>query len=101
MGISNRDSVQFSMKSKEFKKLVQQEQAQFTNGTSINCSLTIKKKTDNEGLEKITNIEVIRVNHYFEDDKPIDILEGRTYRKKNEADKQQFTLFANNNNSTK
>lgn len=100
MGIYSGYSVPFSMKSKEFKELVQQGHVQFKNGTSINCSLTIKKKIDNEGLEKITNIEVNRVNHYFENDKPIETPEGRTHRKKNEADKQQLTLFANNDNST-
>jgi len=99
MGIYKGDSVPFSMKSKEFKELVQQGQVQFKNGTSINCSLTIKKKIDNEGLEKITNIEVNRVNHYFENDKPIETSEGRTHRKKNEADKQQLKLFANNNDT--
>lgn len=99
MGIYKGEPVPFSMKSKEFKELVQKGEVQFKNGTSINCSLTIKKKIDNEGLEKITNIEVNRVNHYFENDKPIETPEGKTHRKKKEAEKQQLNLFASNNDS--
>jgi len=97
MGIFKGEPVQFSMKSKEFKELVQQGQVQFKNGASINCSLTIKKKIDNEGQEKTTNIEVNRVNHYFENDKPIETPEGGKHRKKKEAEKKQLNLFANNN----
>ncbi len=97
MGIYKGEPVSFSMKSKEFKEFIQQGQIQFKNGTSINCSLTIKKKIDNEGIEKITNIEVNRVNYYFENDKPIETPEGRIYRKKKEAEKQQLNLFAINN----
>jgi hypothetical protein len=98
VGIYKGEPVSFIMKSKEFKELVQKGEVQFKNGTSINCSLTIKKKIDNDGLEKITTIEVNRVNHYFENDKPIETPEGRTHRKKKEAEKQQLTLFTNNNN---
>lgn len=101
MGIYKGEPVPFSMKSKEFKELVQKGEVQFKNGTSINCSLTIKKKIDNEGLEKITYIEVNRVNHYFENYKPIETPEGRTHRKKKEAEKQQLNLFANNNNTVR
>lgn len=99
MGIYKGEPVPFSMKSKEFKELVQQGQVQFKNGTSINCSLTIIKKMDNEGLEKISNIEVNRVNYYFENDRPIETPEGRSHRKKKEAEKQQLNLFASKNNA--
>lgn len=98
IGIYKGEPVPFSMNSKEFKELVQQGQVQFKNGTSINCSLTIKKKVNNEGVEKVANIEVNRVNHYFENDKPIETPEGRTHRKKKEAEKQQLKIFADNNN---
>ncbi|MFZ6665164.1 hypothetical protein [Peijinzhouia sedimentorum] len=99
MGIYKGEPVPFSMKSKEFKELVQKGDIQFKNGTSINCSLIIKKKIDNEGIEKIINIEVYRVNHYFENDKPIETPEGRTNRKNNEAEKQQLNLFPTNNDT--
>ncbi len=97
MGIYRGETVSFSMKSKDFKELVQQGKVQFKNGTSINCSVIIKKKIDNEGIEKITTIEVTSVTHYFENDKPIETLEGRKKRNKNEAEKQQLQLFANKN----
>lgn len=99
MGIYKGEPVPFIMKSKEFKELVQKGEVQFKNGASINCSLTIKRKIDNEGLEKITSIEVNRVNHYFENDKPIETPEGKTHRKKKEAEKQQLNLFASKNDT--
>lgn len=97
MGIYRGETVSFSMKSKDFKELVQQGRVQFKNGTSINCSIIVKKKIDNEGIEKITNIEVTSVTHYFENDKPIETPEGRKKRNKNEAEKQQLQLFATKN----
>lgn len=96
MGIYNGEAVPFTMKSKEFKELVQLGQVQFKNGTSINCSAIIKRKIDNEGIERITNIEVNRVNHYFENDKPIETYEGRLHRKKKEAERKQYNLFKGN-----
>ncbi len=96
MGIYQGEPVSFSMKSLEFKELIQQGKIQFKNGTSINCSLKIKKKIDNEGIAKITNIEVNRVNHYFENDKPIETSEGRKHRRRKEADILQLKLFATN-----
>lgn len=96
-GIYNGESISFRMKSKEFKELVLRGDVQFKNGTSINCSLTVHKIIDNEGLEKIINIDVHRVNHYFESERPIETQEGRTHRKKKELQNQQLSLFTNNN----
>ncbi len=96
MGLYNGETISFSMKSKEFKTLIQTGEIKFKNGTSINCFLIIKKKIDNEGLEKISGIEVIRVNHYFENDKPIETPEGQKYRRKKEDEKLQLNLFAKN-----
>lgn len=94
MGIYEGEPVPFSMRSTEFKQLVQSGKIQFKNGTSINCQLTIKKKIDSEGIERIISIEVNRVNHYFENDKPIETSEGRQHRHQKEADKAQLKLFA-------
>lgn len=94
VGIYNGDSISFNMKSKEFKILVQTGDIQFRNGTSIDCLLSINKKIDNEGIEKIVGYNVLRVNNYFENDRPIETHEGKRYRKKKEAEKQQFNLFA-------
>lgn len=95
-GIYDGISIPFNMKSKEFKTLVQTGEIQFKNGTTINCFLTIRKKIDGEGLEKIVGYDVIRVNNYFESDKPIETPEGKQHREKKEADKNQLNLFADN-----
>jgi hypothetical protein len=78
------------MKSHEFKNLVKSGTVQFKNGTSIDCYLEIRKKIDNEGLEKVVGYDVFRVNNYFENDKPIETPEGRHHRQKKEADKRQL-----------
>jgi hypothetical protein len=98
LGVFDDTSIPFNMKSKEFKTLVQTGEIQFKNGTSINCFLVIKKKVDNEGLEKIIGYDVLRVNNYFENDKPIETPEGKHYRQKIEADELQLKLFADNTN---
>lgn len=96
MGIYNGISIPFNMKSTEFKTLIQTGDIQFKNGTSINCSLVIRKKIDNEGIEKVIGYDVLRVNNYFENDKPIETPEGKHHRQKKEADKLQMDLFADN-----
>lgn len=96
MGIFNGEIILFNMKSNEFKTLIQTGTIQFKNGTSINCFLEIKKKIDNEGIEKISGYDVLRVNNYFENDKPIETPEGKFHRQKKEADKQQLKLFTDN-----
>lgn len=93
MGIYNTESIPFSMKSAEFKALVQTGKIKFVNGTSINCFLVIRKKIDNEGLEKIVGYDVLRVNNYFENDKPIETREGKKYRQRKESDSAQQKLF--------
>lgn len=95
MGYYNGEATPFSMKSKEFKEAVQNGEVQFKNGTTINCQIQIKKKIDNEGVEKVSSIEVIRVNSYFENETRIETAEGKKYRKKKEADKAQLKLFTN------
>lgn len=94
MGLYNGETISFSMKSNEFKSLIQTGEIKFKNGTSINCFLIIKKKIDNEGIEKISGVDVIRVNHYFENDKPIETPEGKRHRRKTEDEKLQLNLFA-------
>lgn len=93
LGIYNGESVSFNMKSKEFKALVQKGEIKFVNGTTINCLLVIRKKIDNEGFEKIVGYDVVRVNSYFDNDKPIETIEGKNYRQKKEANIAQYKLF--------
>jgi uncharacterized protein YbcV (DUF1398 family) len=99
IGIYNKEIVSFNMKSNEFKELVQKGNVQFKNGTSINCSITTKKKIDSEGIERITNIDVNSVTHYFENDKPVETPEGRKLRNIKDVEKNQLKLFSNKGES--
>ena len=92
-GIYNGEVIQFTMKSNEFKTLVQTGQVIFKNGSSINCHLLTHKKVNTEGEVKITGYEVILVNHYFENDQPVETPEGKRNRQIREAESNQLTLF--------
>lgn len=96
-GIYNGVVIHFTMKSSEFKTLVQTGQVLFKNGSSINCHLLTHKKVNAEGAVKITGYEVILVNHYFENDKPVETPEGKRNRQIKEAESNQLTLFDNDN----
>lgn len=92
-GIYNGEAVSFNMKSNEFKTLIQTGKIEFKNGSSINCYLEIGKTLDNEGNVKITDYNILRVNEYFENDKPIETPEGKKHRQKREADEKQLGMF--------
>lgn len=92
-GIYNGDAIIFKMKSNEFKTLVQTGQIQFKNGSSIDCHLVTNKKINAEGEVYVSSYEVVLVNNYFENDKPIETPEGRRKRQKLEAELQQLNLF--------
>lgn len=96
LGLYNGNPIVFTMKSNEFKTLIQTGIIKFKNGASINCYLIINRKIDNEGSEKIVNHEVLRVNNYFENDKPIETPEGKRHRQKKEDDMNQLNLFSDN-----
>lgn len=83
------------MKSNEFKTLVQTGKIEFKNGSSINCLLEVRKKINNEGVEQIAGYDIVRVNNYFENDKPIETPEGKQHRQKEEANKQQVKMNFN------
>ncbi|CAN1554167.1 hypothetical protein MCETHM1_02307 [Flavobacteriaceae bacterium] len=93
IGYYNDEIISFNMQSNEFKTLVQKGEIEFKNGSSINCSLIVRKKVDNEGLEKIVGYDVLRVNHYFQNDKPIETSEGKKHRQIKEAIKNQTRMF--------
>lgn len=92
-GIYNGEVIIFSMKSNEFKTLVQTGKIQFKNGSAINCHLIINKKVNAEGEVRISGYEVIFVNHYFENDKPVETPEGKRKRQTKEYEQQQMSLF--------
>lgn len=93
MGYFSGEPIIFSMQSTEFKTIVQNGDIEFKNGSSINCFLKIKRQIDNEGVEKIIGYEVVRVNHYFENEKPIETKEGKKHRQTKEAQKNQINLL--------
>lgn len=92
-GIYNGETVSFTMKSNEFKTLVQTGKIEFKNGSSINCLLKIDKKINNEGIEQISSYTIKRVNNYFENETPIETPEGKIHRQKIEADESQYGMF--------
>lgn len=92
-GIYNGNIISFNMKSNEFKTLVQTGKIEFKNGSAINCILDIKKELDNDGNEKITSYNILKVNNYFENEKPIETQEGKKYRQQKEANENQFDMF--------
>lgn len=100
-GYYKEEPISFSMKSIEFKTLVQNGDIEFKNGSSIKCLLRIKRKIDNEGNIILNGFEVLRVNEYFENDKPIETNEGKKHRRTKEAERQQLELFAATNNENK
>lgn len=91
-GFYNDDVVSFNMKSNEFKTLVQTGKIEFKNGSSIDCVLEIENELDNEGNKKIIAYNILRVNNYFDNDKPIETPEGKMHRQKLEADENQFKM---------
>ncbi len=92
-GIYNGESIDFKMRSNEFKTLVQTGKVEFKNGSSIDCFLEIRRKIDTEGNERVIGHDVHRVNKYFENDKPIETPEGKYHRKKKEANESQLSLY--------
>lgn len=93
IGIYQGEPISFSMKSDEFKALVQNGQVEFKNGSSINCHIQIKRKINSEGLVMNVGYEVMRVNNYFENEHPIETKEGKHHRQIKEAQKAQLKLF--------
>ena len=94
MGIYKGEVIPFAMKSKEFKSLVQVGKVQFKNGSSINCHLMINKKITAEGEVCISGYEVVLVNQYFENDKPVETPEGKRKRQIKGFENQQMSLFS-------
>lgn len=95
-GIYNGAAIPFTMRSIEFKELVQSGRIVFKNGSAIVCVLMVKRKLDTEGNEKITGYEVLRVDSYELDGTPTETPEGKRKRQKEEADRLQLSLFDDN-----
>ncbi|WP_327984875.1 hypothetical protein [Bergeyella porcorum] len=89
-GIYNKEIISFSMKSKEFNRLIKQGRVEFKNGSSIKCDIDIERVLDEEGQEKVKSLNVIRVIEFFESDIPFETPEGKKKREQREVDKQQL-----------
>ncbi|MEE0266387.1 MAG: hypothetical protein UD103_00195 [Bacteroidales bacterium] len=92
-GIYKGNIISFAMKSSEFKTLVQTGVVLFKNGTSINSHLITNKKINKDGEIYISGYEVVLVNQYFDNDKPIETPEGKRKRQNVENEKMQLKLF--------
>jgi hypothetical protein len=85
--------ISFSMKSEEFISMVQSGKVEFKTGTAIDCTLEIERKINSEGIEKIMSYNILQVNSYQEQGKPVETTEGKQQKQKPEAAKRQLDLF--------
>ena len=96
-GIYNGEAIPFSMRSKEFKKKTLAGVIQFSTGFTIDCQLNVKRKLDENGIEKITEYVVKAVNKYYIDKAAVvEMQEGQKQKekeKKKVMDERQMTLF--------
>lgn len=92
-GIYEGQVIEFSMKSNEFKNLVQTGAVEFKNGFTINCHLEIHKKQTNEEDGYISGYEVLLVNSYTINEIPTETPEGKKHKGKREAEQKQLSLF--------
>ncbi len=92
-GNYNNSPISFSMKSDEFISLVQSGKVEFKSGTTINCTLEMERKINSEGIEKITSYNILHVNSYQEQGKPVETTEGKQQKQKPEVTKRQLDLF--------
>lgn len=92
-GIYGNSPISFSMKSDEFISLVQSGKVEFKSGTTINCTLEVERKINSEGIEKITSYNILHVNSYQEQGKPVETPEGKQHKQKQDVAKRQLDLF--------
>ena len=92
-GIYNGETLNFNMKSNEFKTLVQSGKIEFKNGTCIKCVLEMPRYMNNLGEEVISSYNIVKVVGTYDDNTYSETNEGRIYRKKKEADIAQLELF--------
>ncbi len=93
-GIYNGTSSLFGMKSNEFKAMVQSGTVEFKNGTSIKCLLEVKRKINSEGVEVVTERNILSVNEYYNNDLTVQtVVEAKKKAKKPSANPQQLGLF--------
>lgn len=93
-GIYKDDVIHFYMKSQDFKNMVQQGKVVFKNGTTILCTLEIKKKMNAEGQVYVSGCDVVFVDSFFDNEHPVETNEGKKKRAKQDAEAMQLNLFS-------
>ena len=93
-GMYNGSAIAFIMKSDDFMAMVQSGKVEFKSGSTITCTLEIEKKMNGVGVERIIGYNILGVNSYSENGKPIETPEAKQKQKTNTANKKQLDLFA-------
>ena len=91
-GYYDNTPISFGMKSKEFKQKILTGEINFKNGFTITCALRIRRFLDEDGIEKIKDYTVTRVDSYCINDTPIETSEGKKRRIAIENEDAQLNL---------
>jgi hypothetical protein len=97
-GIYNKtfNTIDFSMKDKDFKQDVIESNVPFKNGTCIDCILEINQKIDESGEIMEYGYSVATVLRVHDEKVVVETLQGKKYRQQKDADKRQYKLYPDN-----
>lgn len=96
-GMYNGETINFNMRSNEFKTLVQTGKVEFKSGTYIKCILEMPRFINNLGEEIISSYNITEVIGFYNGISFNETDEGKKYIRKKEANKAQLDLFSNIN----
>ena len=92
-GIYKGEVIHFSLRDKEFRHHVTNNDIQFKNGTCIDCILKISRKISNLGEIQNSGYTVLTVLRKHDDGTTTETPQGKRYRIKNEMETKQLKLF--------
>lgn len=92
-GIYNGEVIPFSLRDKEFRHHVANNDIQFKNGTCIDCILKISRKISNLGEIQNSGYTVLTVLRKHDADITTETPQGKRYRIKKEMETRQLKLF--------
>ncbi len=92
-GIYNGEIIPFSLRDKEFRHHVTNNDIQFKNGTCIDCILKISRKISNLGEIQNFGYTVLTVLRKHDEDTTTETPQGKRYRIKKEMETRQLKLF--------
>ncbi len=100
VGLYRGERIIFSIKDSDFKKDVVDGKVPFKNGTCIDCVLTIARKLDDQGVEKVTGYSTDLIKNIHDEDVTKETPQGKKFRrmKKHMANSLEFD-FASDNSS--